>query len=35
MVIDLDTDLYGPNNHLVKWQRTSTTQETDGFQVRI
>nr|CAD7401826.1 unnamed protein product [Timema cristinae] len=33
LVIELDKDLYGPDNHLVEWHRTSTTQETDGFQV--
>lgn len=33
LVIQLDKDLYGPDNHLVEWHRTSTTQETDGFQV--
>ncbi|XP_036374698.1 SWI/SNF-related matrix-associated actin-dependent regulator of chromatin subfamily D member 3 isoform X1 [Megalops cyprinoides] len=37
LVIELDKDLYGPDNHLVeccKWHRTATTQETDGFQVK-
>lgn len=34
LVIELDKDLYGPDNHLVEWHRTTTTQETDGFQVR-
>ncbi|KAF7998573.1 hypothetical protein HCN44_010981 [Aphidius gifuensis] len=29
LVIELDKDLYGPDNHLVKWHRTLTTQETD------
>merc|ERR1712032_133507 len=29
-----DKDLYGPDNHLVEWHRTPTTQETDGFQVK-
>lgn len=33
LVIELDKDLYGPDNHLVEWHRTLTTQETDGFQV--
>lgn len=35
LVIELDKDLYGPDNHLVEWHRTPTTQETDGFQVSI
>lgn len=35
LVIELDKDLYGPDNHLVEWRRIATTQETDGFQVRI
>ncbi|XP_039380678.1 SWI/SNF-related matrix-associated actin-dependent regulator of chromatin subfamily D member 3 isoform X4 [Mauremys reevesii] len=34
LVIELDKDLYGPDNHLVEWHRTPTTQETDGFQVK-
>ncbi|XP_010780023.1 SWI/SNF-related matrix-associated actin-dependent regulator of chromatin subfamily D member 3b isoform X5 [Gymnodraco acuticeps] len=43
LVIELDKDLYGPDNHLVEslyggsllqWHRTGTTQETDGFQVK-
>ena len=33
LVIELDKDLYGPDNHLVEWHRTNATQETDGFQV--
>lgn len=35
LVIELDKDLYGPDNHLVEWHRTLTTQETDGFQVIV
>lgn len=34
LVIELDKELYGPDNHLVEWHRTVTTQETDGFQVK-
>lgn len=59
LVIELDRELYGPDNHLVEvcqfpalamaphlfetqvqlgiyfqWHRSSTTQETDGFQVK-
>ncbi len=34
LVIELDKDLYGPDNHLVEWRRITTTQETDGFQVK-
>lgn len=34
LVIELDKELYGPDNHLVEWHRTQTTQETDGFQVK-
>ena len=34
LVIELDKDLYGPDNHLVEWHRGPTTQETDGFQVK-
>ncbi|XP_053678285.1 brahma-associated protein of 60 kDa-like [Anopheles nili] len=34
LVIELDKELYGPDNYLVEWHRTHTTQETDGFQVK-
>ena len=34
LVIELDSAIYGPDNHLVEWHRTATTAETDGFQVR-
>ena len=34
LVIELDKDLYGPDNHLVEWHRLPGTQETDGFQVK-
>lgn len=34
LVIELDKDLYGPDNHLVEWHRTPQTAETDGFQVK-
>lgn len=34
LVIELDKDLYGPDNHLVEWHRTPQTSETDGFQVK-
>lgn len=34
LVIELDKDLYGPDNHLVEWHRTPQTTETDGFQVK-
>lgn len=33
LVIELDKDIYGPDNHLVEWHRTQATTETDGFQV--
>lgn len=35
LVIELDKDIYGPDNHLVEWHRTPSTNETDGFQVRL
>lgn len=34
LVIELDSAIYGPDNHLVEWHRLATTSETDGFQVR-
>lgn len=33
LVIELDKNIYGPDNHLVEWHRTQQTNETDGFQV--
>ena len=33
LVIELDKNIYGPDNHLVEWHRTPQTGETDGFQV--
>ncbi|KAI0981347.1 hypothetical protein GJ496_001029 [Pomphorhynchus laevis] len=34
LIIELDKDLYGPDNHIVEWNRMANTVETDGFQVR-
>ncbi|KAB0404039.1 hypothetical protein E2I00_016672 [Balaenoptera physalus] len=34
LVIELDKELYGPDDHLVEWHRMPTTQETGGFQVK-
>jgi len=34
LVIELDKDIYGPDNHLVEWHRSPSTNETDGFQVK-
>ncbi|OTF79803.1 SWI/SNF-related subfamily D member 1-like protein, partial [Euroglyphus maynei] len=34
LVIELDKELYGPDNHLVEWHRSVNTTETDGFQVK-
>lgn len=34
LIIELDKELYGPDNHLVEWHRTQSTSETDGFQVK-
>lgn len=34
LIIELDKDLYGPENHIIEWNRASTMNETDGFQVR-
>lgn len=34
LVIELDSQLYGPDNHLIEWNRTPSITETDGFQVR-
>lgn len=34
LVIELDKEMYGPDNHFVEWHRNAATQETDGFQVK-
>lgn len=34
LVIELDSSIYGPNDHLIEWNRTPATVETDGFQIR-
>lgn len=34
LVIELDSAIYGPDNHLIEWNRRPTTTETDGFSVR-
>lgn len=34
LIIELDSALYGPNDHLIEWNRTPATIETDGFQIR-
>lgn len=34
LVIELDSNIYGPDNHLIEWNRTPTITETDGFHIR-
>jgi len=34
LVIELDKDIYGPDQHLVEWHRERQNNETDGFQVK-
>ena len=34
LVIELDKERYGPNQHLVEWHRDKQSNETDGFQVK-
>lgn len=34
LLIELDSNIYGPDNHLIEWNRTPSIAETDGFQVR-
>jgi SWI/SNF-related matrix-associated actin-dependent regulator of chromatin subfamily D len=33
VIIELDKDVYGPDNHLTEWQRTNNCEEMDGFTV--
>ena len=34
LIIELDREIYGPDNHLVEWHRSANTEETDGYQVK-
>lgn len=34
LVIELDKEIYGPEQHLVEWHRNRDSNETDGFQVK-
>lgn len=34
LVIELDSTIYGPDKHLIEWNRSPLISETDGFQVR-
>lgn len=34
-MIELDNNLYGPDDHLIEWHHTATTEENDGFRVFI
>ena len=33
VVVELDKELYGPDNHLAEWHRSSSSTELDGFTV--
>ena len=34
VVVELDKDTFGPDNHLVEWHRNGSGDDTDGFVVR-
>ena len=34
VVIELDKDTYGPDNHLAEWHRSPSSTELDGFTVK-
>ncbi len=34
-MVELDRDAYGPDQHLVEWFRTASTEENDGFTVCV
>ncbi|RDD40204.1 SWI/SNF-related matrix-associated actin-dependent regulator of chromatin subfamily D member 1 [Trichoplax sp. H2] len=34
LLIELDKDLYGPDNHIIEWHRSSTATDTAGFQIK-
>ena len=33
VVVELDKEMYGPDNHLTEWHRSPSSEETDGFTV--
>ena len=33
IVVELDRDAYGPDNHLAEWHRSNEQEEMDGFTV--
>lgn len=35
VVIELDKEAYGPDNHLAEWHRGSNEEELDGFTVSV
>lgn len=35
LIIELDKEMYGPDSNFVEWHRNPSTQETDGFQVKL
>ena len=34
VIIELDKEAYGPDNHLTEWHRGKNTEDIDGFTVR-
>lgn len=35
VIIELDKEAYGPDNHVVEWHRGSQEEEIDGFTVSL
>ena len=35
LVVELDKDAYGPDNHLAEWHRDQKTEDNDGFTVSV
>lgn len=35
VVIELDKEAYGPDNHLMEWHRGSNSDDVDGFTVKF
>ena len=33
IVVELDKDAFGPDNHIAEWHRVPKCEETDGFTV--
>lgn len=35
VVVELDKEAYGPDNHLAEWHRKANSEDSDGFTVSL